>query len=294
MEDSDNEDCKPLLPQTPPQSEPSPPVSPSDRFLVGSNAACTLTAFATPAYDSTASHHRPSPSPSVSPTSLAPRPALRGFDASQQDIVKRERHSSYESTLPPTTPTVTPAPTVPSPLPGPGAALATRLQSPLPRPASPPSPPATSQAALFSQLHAVCTDALRHYWTSSEAAISASSHPFSSAPPPSTMQDYLAAIASSLWTRSQNSSSPTYTATSARSAGAAHPERLQAVHRMSNLYAWGEHLEQLVSITSPAPVPDERVVRALFDARDLCAWCLCEEGKAEIERVWVAWAGSHW
>lgn len=57
---------------------------------------------------------------------------------------------------------------------------------------------------------------------------------------------------------------------------------------MGNLYAWGERV--LVAARGgdggPWVADEEDVYRVVMAGRDLCSWCLCEEGKREIDGLW--------
>lgn len=56
---------------------------------------------------------------------------------------------------------------------------------------------------------------------------------------------------------------------------------------MGNLYTWADKVH---SATSGRRVfGEEEVFRLMLDARDLVGWCLFEEGKRDIERLWSDW-----
>ena len=129
------------------------------------------------------------------------------------------------------------------------------------------------------------------------------------------LPDYLALIAERVWSRARG--------------GGEHSACLDAVHRMGNLYSWGETVVAAANgdesggdsfaarINShggfrdtDATVEDGKVVqegedtdyeqrfedsvfRVVMAARDLAGFLLCEEGKVEIEDLWTReWVGA--
>ncbi|KAI9880411.1 MAG: hypothetical protein M1830_003451 [Pleopsidium flavum] len=82
--------------------------------------------------------------------------------------------------------------------------------------------------------------------------------------------DFLVRIADGLWDRAK--------------ASASHAEELQAVHRMGNLYSWGDRVVNAARGTEA--LSEEGVHTVVMAARDLASWLLCEEGKREIDGLW--------
>ena len=87
---------------------------------------------------------------------------------------------------------------------------------------------------------------------------------------PRGLMDFLVRIADGLWERAMASGS--------------HAEELQAVHRMGNLYSWGERV--LGAACGTEVSSDEAVYAVVMAARDLASWLLCEEGKRAIDGLW--------
>ncbi len=87
---------------------------------------------------------------------------------------------------------------------------------------------------------------------------------------PRGLMDILVRIADGLWERAIASGS--------------HAEELQAVHRMGNLYSWGDRVLGATRVTDF--LSDENVYTVVMAARDLVSWLLCEEGKREIDELW--------
>lgn len=82
--------------------------------------------------------------------------------------------------------------------------------------------------------------------------------------------DFLVRIADGLWARAKASGS--------------HAEELQAVHRMGNLYSWGDRVVDAARGTDA--LSKDGVYAVVMAARDLASWLLCEEGKREIDGLW--------
>lgn len=87
---------------------------------------------------------------------------------------------------------------------------------------------------------------------------------------PHGLMDFLVRIADGLWERSKVSGS--------------HAEELQAVHRMGNLYSWGNRV--LGAARGQEFWSDDAVYAVVMAARYLNSWLLCEEGKREIDGLW--------
>ncbi|MCJ1306490.1 hypothetical protein MMC25_000133 [Agyrium rufum] len=90
------------------------------------------------------------------------------------------------------------------------------------------------------------------------------------------LADFVACIAQLIWDRAMITED--------------HAGELEAVHRMGNLYAWGER------VTSAARgemgvASAEETYRVVMAARDLVSWLLNEDAKREIEVLWREWAG---
>ncbi|MCJ1366972.1 hypothetical protein MMC16_006103 [Acarospora aff. strigata] len=160
----------------------------------------------------------------------------------------------------------------------------------------------TQQRDLFEALVRVCTNAARTYWRSqcrsySTAVVyrpraehgryrtapygrpaSRSYHVMMGAQrrrtlvaeAPRGLMDHLVCIADGLWERAIASGS--------------HAEELQAVHRMGNLYSWGDRVVN--AAREMELLSDEAVYAVVMAARDLVSWLLCEEGKREIDGLW--------
>lgn len=163
---------------------------------------------------------------------------------------------------------------------------------------------ADRQRDLFERLVRICTTAARTYWRSQfrshlTAAVvdrrrtehgryrvtpygrRPASQPYHVLPSshrrrahaaeaPRALMDFLVRIADGLWERAIASGS--------------HAEELQAVHRMGNLYSWGDQVLGATRVTDV--LSDETVYAVFMAARDLVSWLLCEEGKREINEMW--------
>ena len=68
------------------------------------------------------------------------------------------------------------------------------------------------------------------------------------------------------------------------------------MHRMGNLYAWGERVVRAAREAGAGESGVEEGVEEVWEvvmaARDLVAWLLCEEAKEEVWDVWRAWCGE--
>lgn len=161
---------------------------------------------------------------------------------------------------------------------------------------------ADQQRDLFEALIRICTTAARTYWGSQfHSRLTAvvyrprtergryrvapydrcASRPYHvllgahrrrahAAEAPRRLMDFLVRIADGLWERAIASGS--------------HAEELQAVHRMGNLYSWGDRV--LGAVQGTDVLSDEAVYTVVMAARDLVSWLLCEEGKREIDALW--------
>jgi len=161
---------------------------------------------------------------------------------------------------------------------------------------------ADQQRDLFEALIRICTTAARTYWRSQFRSRSTAvvyrprtehgryrvapydrpaSQPYHVllgahrrrahvAEAPRGLMDFLVRIADGLWERAIASGS--------------HAEELQAVHRMGNLYSWGDRV--LSAVQGTDVLSDEAVYTVVMAARDLVSWLLCEEGKREIDALW--------
>ena len=144
------------------------------------------------------------------------------------------------------------------------------------------------QQELFEGLERVCTNAARAYWRSQcdsaldKLAIRSSRHrrrnqfqPYPTDRFRSQQQlslaDYLVRIAQKLWERATASND--------------HAAELEAVHRMGNLYAWGERIA-MAARGEMAFGTQDGVFRIVMAARDLASWLLNEEAKREIDEIW--------
>lgn len=159
------------------------------------------------------------------------------------------------------------------------------------------------QRDLFEAMIRICTDAARTYWRSQfppqstatvypprtqhgryrvapydrpanqpyHVLLGAHRRRAQAAEGPRGLMDFLVRIADGLWERAIASRS--------------HAEELQAVHRMGNLYSWGDRV--LGAARETDVLSDEAVYAVVMAARDLVSWLLCEEGKREIDALWV-------
>lgn len=143
------------------------------------------------------------------------------------------------------------------------------------------------QQELFEGLEQACTRAACAYWRSQcdsalDKRVIRSSryrrrdhfHPYRTEHFRSQQQlslaDYLVRIAQKLWERATASSD--------------HAAELEAVHRMGNLYAWGERIA-MAARGEMAFGTQDGVFRIVMVARDLASWLLNEEAKREIDEI---------
>lgn len=144
------------------------------------------------------------------------------------------------------------------------------------------------QQELFEGLEQACTIAARAYWRSQyDSALDKSvirsprhrrrnhfqPYPTDRFRPEQTLSlaDYLVRIAQKLWERAL--------------ATGDHAAELEAVHRMGNLYAWGERIAMAARGEMACGTQDS-VFRIVMAARDLASWLLNEEAKREIDGIW--------
>ena len=69
-------------------------------------------------------------------------------------------------------------------------------------------------------------------------------------------------------------------------------EESEAVHRMSNIYSWGETITRAAR-GELGLASEEEMFKVVIDALEMTSWMLCEDAKAEIvgalaQRDW-AW-----
>ena len=160
---------------------------------------------------------------------------------------------------------------------------------------------ADQQRDLFEALIGICTTAARTYWRSQfrshstavvyrrrtdhgrhrvapydrpasqpcHVLLGAHRRRAHTAEAPRGLMDFLVRIADGLWERAIASGS--------------HAEELQAVHRMGNLYSWGDRV--LGAARGTDDLTDEAFYVVVMAARDLVSWLLCEDGKREIDAL---------
>ncbi|KAI9797018.1 MAG: hypothetical protein M1833_005851 [Piccolia ochrophora] len=167
------------------------------------------------------------------------------------------------------------------------------------------SPLLERQQDLFSLLAAICTSAAGTYWASVKCSTTPSGAPPVDDSTTSTLEssvrkryyqyrlrtsivashatlfDHLHALSSQMWAARPRPPSP--------QSAAATAAQTRAVHRMGNLYSWGGKVIQAVEmVESGVSIVEDGVVwGVVMAARDLCAWCLSEEGKKAVEDAWA-------
>lgn len=161
------------------------------------------------------------------------------------------------------------------------------------------------QLVYLTGLENACIAAAAAYWRSQ--CDSAFAKPRLSSPQLSSTRDPIAQLqrvnlpmSSSVISRTPATASTTHTALATylhaiadlqwRRAGASADAAaaLEAVHRMGNLYAWGDRI--VGAARGELGVADETSLAAVaVTARDLASWLLSEEAKREIEVLWDEW-----